>query len=138
LFGLSRGTQKSQIIRAVLESIALQNVQLLTLMEAASGQKLSRVGVDGGASRNDFLMQFQADTLQTNMVRPKNTETTSVGAARAAKMGWDALHGIKNTEISVDNTDQAQTFAPKIPKDLAKAMAYRWMHAVECVNQFYK
>lgn len=79
LFGLTRGTQKSQIIRSVLESIAMQNVQLLRLMEKISEQKIVRVGVDGGASRNDFLMQFQSDILQTILIRPTNIETTSLG-----------------------------------------------------------
>ncbi|MEN9529671.1 MAG: glycerol kinase, partial [Pseudomonadota bacterium] len=87
LFGLSRGTSQSQIARAVLESIALQNAQLLELMQQDSGQRISQVGVDGGAAQNNSLMQFQADSLQTNLIRPTNFETTARGAAAAAVLG---------------------------------------------------
>lgn len=132
LFGLTRGTQKSQIIRAVLESIALQNVQLLNLMEKVSGQKITKVGVDGGASRNNYLMQFQSDILQVELVRPKNTETTSLGAARAARIG---LFGEDVQNIS--HEEQAQKFKPQMPAAIANANLMKWARAVDCVNAFY-
>ncbi len=133
LFGLTRGTQKAQIIRAVLESIAMQNVQLLKLMEKISKQKISRVGVDGGASRNDFLMQFQADLLQTELFRPLNTETTSLGAAMAASVG------IKEQEHFVTEQEtKGKIFNPNMAEAIANANLYRWLKAVDCVNLFYK
>lgn len=133
LFGLTRGTQKAQIIRAVLESIALQNVLLLNLMEKACGQKIVKVGVDGGASRNDYLMQFQSDVLQVMLLRPQNTETTSLGAARAARLG------LLGEDIqSFRNEEQSKKFKPQMPAPLANANLYKWVRAVECVNAFYK
>ncbi|BBH53281.1 FGGY family carbohydrate kinase [Fluviispira sanaruensis] len=132
LFGLSRGTQKSQIIRAVLESIALQNVQLLRLMEKVSGQKIVRVGVDGGASRNDFLMQFQANILQTLLARPANIETTSLGAAMAACVG------VLEEDVTFNKIEIAREFRPEMPEALANASLYKWLKAVDCVNLFYK
>lgn len=134
LFGLTRGTQKAQIIRAVLESIALQNVQLLKLMEKAGKQKIVHVGVDGGASRNDFLMQFQSDVLQVSLLRPKNTETTSLGAAHAAKIGFfrEELTSLSTVAF------QGKEFVPQMPAAIAQANQFRWERAVECVNAFYR
>lgn len=131
LFGLTRGTQKSQIIRAVLESIAMQNVQLLNLMEQASGHKIVKVGVDGGASRNDYLMQFQSDMLQVSLIRPKNTETTSLGAALAARVS------LLEDEVPPPS-HEARKFAPQMPAALAKANLFKWIRAVDCVNEFYR
>lgn len=131
LFGLTRGTQRSQIIRAVLESIAMQNVQLLKLMEKISKQKIVRVGVDGGASRNDFLMQFQSDILQTVLVRPANIETTSLGAARAACIG------LLEENVTIIKKEELREFNPHMPEALANAYLYRWLKAVDCVNNFY-
>jgi glycerol kinase len=132
LFGLTRGTQQSQIIRAVLESIAMQNVQLLKLMEKVSKQKIVRVGVDGGASRNDFLMQLQSDILQTILVRPTNIETTSLGAARAACIG------ILEEDVTFIKSGIGKEFNPHMPEALANANLYRWLKAVDCVNHFYE
>ncbi|KAB8033415.1 FGGY family carbohydrate kinase [Fluviispira multicolorata] len=132
LFGMTRGTQKSQIIRAVLESIALQNVQLLRLMEKVSHQKIIRVGVDGGASRNDFLMQFQSNILQTTLVRPTNIETTSLGAAMAACVG------VLEEDVEFNKVEVAKEFKPEMPGALANASLYKWLKAVDCVNAFYK
>jgi glycerol kinase len=131
LFGLTRGSQKEQIVRAVLESIALQNVQLLRLMESISAQKLALIGIDGGGARNDFLMQFQSDVLGTNLVRPNNIETTSVGAARAARMG------LLEKETEIEDEKGMRSFIPQMPKDAAEENLNRWLAAVECVNQFY-
>lgn len=131
LFGLTRGTQQSQIIRSVLESIAMQNVQLLRLMEEISEQKIIRVGVDGGASRNDFLMQLQADILQTILMRPSNIETTSLGAARAACIG------VLEEDVTFIKSDIGKEFNSHMPEALANANLYRWLKAVDCVNQFY-
>ncbi len=132
LFGLTRGTQQSQIIRAVLESVAMQNVQLLKLMEKISKQKIVRVGVDGGASRNDFLMQLQSDILQTILIRPANIETTSLGAARAACIG------VLEEDVTFIKSGIGKEFSPHMPEALANANLYRWLKAVDCVNHFYE
>ncbi len=133
LFGLTRGSKKSQIVRAVLESIALQNVQLLQLMEQACGQKIVHVGVDGGASRNDYLMQFQSNVLQVVLVRPKNIETTSLGAARAARIGF-----FKEDIPACSQEKDAKKFTPQMSETQAKLKLSQWVRAVECVNEFYK
>lgn len=132
LFGLTRGSQKEQIVRAVLESIALQNVQLLRLMESISTQKLALIGIDGGGARNDFLMQFQSDVLGTKLVRPKNIETTSVGAARAARFG------LLEMDLNQEETIAEKEFLPIMFKKDSDRMVASWTRAVDCVNSFYK
>ncbi|MEY4064356.1 MAG: glycerol kinase [Pseudomonadota bacterium] len=130
LFGLSRGTTRSQIARAVLESIALQNAQLLDLMQTDSGHEISKVAVDGGASKNNTLMQFQADCLQTTLVRPTNAETTARGAAAAA------LQGIKaSSALPAPQADR--TFVPKISAVDASYINSAWQNAAQCVNAFH-
>lgn len=131
LFGLTRGTKKEQIVRAVLESIALQNVQLLRLMEEISAQKLELIGIDGGGAKNDFLMQFQSDILGTKLIRPQNIETTSLGAARAARMG------LLEKETEPMDESGAHSFVAKMPDNVAEKYLKHWLAAVESVNQFY-
>lgn len=130
LFGLSRGTSKSQISRAVLESIALQNAQLLELMQKDSGQRISRVGVDGGAAQNNTLMQFQADSLQTTLIRPSNFETTARGAAAAALLGL-------KPKATLPMPTPDRTFHAVMPPREAEKMNARWQAAAECVNAFH-
>jgi len=84
IFGLSRGTTKAHIIRATLESLAYQVKDVLDAMEKDSKVELKTLRVDGGASANDLLMQFQSDMLDTNVERPKVIETTALGAAYLA------------------------------------------------------
>ena len=81
LSGITRGAKKEHIVRAVLEGMAYRVNDVLRAMEAASGVTLSRLAVDGGASANNFLMGFQADISGCEVVRPANTEVTSLGAA---------------------------------------------------------
>ncbi len=84
VFGLTRGTNKAHLVRATLESIAYQTRDVLTAMQQDSGIKLKSLRVDGGASANNFLMQFQSDMLGVPVDRPKVTETTALGAAYLA------------------------------------------------------
>jgi glycerol kinase len=94
LVGMTRGTSKAHIARAALESIALQSYELLEAMESDSGITLKRLHVDGGAANNDLLMQFQADINAETVLRPKNTETTALGAALLAGLGigvWKSI-----------------------------------------------
>jgi glycerol kinase len=85
--GLTRGAGKKEIVRAALESIAYQSKDVVDLMEHVSGIKIEQLQVDGGACQNNFLMQFQADILNTEIYRPKQVESTAVGAALLAGIG---------------------------------------------------
>jgi glycerol kinase len=96
--GLTRGTTRAHLARATLEGIALQNVDLLRAMEADSGRELRLLKVDGGASANDLLMQFQADVLGVEISRPELLETTALGAAFLAGLGagvWTSKDAIR-------------------------------------------
>ena len=91
--GLTRGSGKKEIVRATLEAIAYQTKDLVDLMEKVSGIKIKQLQVDGGACQNNFLMQFQADILNTEIHRPKQIESTSIGVALLAGIGaeiWTA------------------------------------------------
>jgi glycerol kinase len=99
LVGLSRGTTKSHIARAALESMAYQSYDVLKAMEADSGISIKELRVDGGATRNNLLMQFQADLLGANVIRPKHIETTALGAAYLAglRVGyWENIEEIQS------------------------------------------
>src|SRR4029077_6494667 len=87
ILGLPRGATAGHIARAALESIAYQSADLLQAMESDSGIRLKELRVDGGAARNDALMQFQADVLGVRVVRPRVHETTALGAAYLAGLG---------------------------------------------------
>src|SRR2546423_1141388 len=97
MVGLTRGTTREHIARAALEAIAYQTADVLNAMRSDSGIELNELRVDGGASRNDFLMQFQADVLGIPVVRPANTETTAAGAAYLAGLAtgfWKDTAGL--------------------------------------------
>ncbi len=94
-WGLTRGTQKGHLARAVLEGIALQNLDLVKLMETTAGVTVPHLCVDGGASRNDLLMQFQADIVERELHRPANIETTAAGAGMMAALGIGMLNKIE-------------------------------------------
>ncbi len=89
IFGLTRGTKREHIVRATLESIAYQVKDIVGIMAEESGIKIKYLKVDGGASANDFLMQFQSDILNANVKRPKQLETTALGVAYFAAMKHD-------------------------------------------------
>src|SRR5205814_1334409 len=82
--GITRGTTAAHVARAALESIAFQVADVLDVMQADSGIRIAELRVDGGAAKNDLLMQFQTDLLRVPVVRPKVTETTALGAAYLA------------------------------------------------------
>ncbi|MDD5675898.1 MAG: glycerol kinase GlpK [Chitinivibrionales bacterium] len=102
IFGLSRGTNRAHIIRAALESLAYQSREVLEVMQADSGLMLASLRVDGGAAANNFLMQFQADILGCDVVRPVNIETTALGAALLAGVGaglWEGAEICKSLAV---------------------------------------
>lgn len=113
--GLTRGTTPAHIARAALEALAYQTCDLARAMECDAGVALKTLNVDGGASQNDFLMQFQADVLQTRIRRPQNIETTALGAAYLAGLasgfwsGTDELRSLRSTDdVFGPNMDQAR------------------------------
>ena len=96
--GITRGTSAAHIVRATLESIAYQTRELVEAMEADSGQRLAELRVDGGATANNFLMQFQADILGRPIVRPADIETTALGAAYLAGLAVGYWSGVPEVE----------------------------------------
>ncbi len=109
LCGITRSTSRAHLVRAALESVAYQTVDLIQAMEADAGQRLKELRVDGGAANNNFLMQFQADILDRPIVRPADAETTALGAAYLA--GWAA--GLWKSVSELESFWQVQrTFEP--------------------------
>lgn len=131
IVGLTRGVNSNHIIRATLESVAYQTRDVLDAMQADSGIKLSALRVDGGAVANNFLMQFQADVLDTEVHRPKVTEVTALGAAYLAGLAvgfWGSLDELANKAV-ID-----QTFIPHQDEE-KRARRYRgWKRAVNCAQ----
>ena len=128
IVGLTRGSTKAHIVRAALEGIAYQVKDLLDAMEKDSGDELSVLRVDGGASVNNFMMQFQSDILRKPIDRPKMVETTAFGAAFLAGLAtgvWNDISDIKAIRES-DRIFEAQTEAEK-----AEKLHKTWLRAVE-------
>lgn len=99
IYGITRGTTRAHIARATLEGIAFQTMDIVNAMQKDSGIELKELKVDGGASRNNLMMQFQSDILNVKVVRPKVTETTAIGAAYLAGLAvgyWDSIEQIKS------------------------------------------
>ena len=132
LFGLTRGTTREDITKATLNSLCFQTRDVLNAMESDAGMKLSSLKVDGGASANNYLMQFQSDLLQCEIRRPQILETTALGAARLAGLGtgfWtmDDFRRAENTW---------QIYQPQMKADEADHLYGRWQKAVEAARLF--
>lgn len=128
LVGLTRGTTSAHIARAALESIAYQTADLLEAMQADTGVPLQQLRVDGGAAKNNLLMQFQADLLDVPVIRPAVIETTALGAAYLAGLAvgfWKSPHEI------ADQWCIERRFEPQIPRSQANALRERWRSALE-------
>ncbi len=128
IVGLTRGTTREHIARAALESIAYQTRDVLACMREDAGIKLSELRVDGGAARNDFLMQFQADILGIPVVRPANTETTAAGAAFLAGLAVDFWPSVEDLD---EMWQREQTFEPRMEESLRETLVEGWTRAVE-------
>ncbi|SHI58349.1 glycerol kinase GlpK [Lutispora thermophila] len=127
ILGITRGTRREHLIRAALESIAYQSMDVLELMKLDSGIELKELKVDGGASANDFLMQFQADMLNINIKRPTITETTALGAVYLAGLG----EGIwKSKDELIRSWSLDRTFAPRMTKRERDDKSKGWKKAV--------
>jgi glycerol kinase len=127
MVGLSRGTTRAHIARAALEAIAFQSAEVLLAMQRDAGQALVELRVDGGATANDLLMQFQADLLGVPVVRPKVTETTALGAAYLAGL---AVGFWGSTDEVAANWQVDRRFEPAMPPDAAAARLRQWERAV--------
>jgi glycerol kinase len=128
MVGLSRGSTRAHIARAALEAIAFQSAEVLDAMQKDAHQPLVELRVDGGATANDLMMQFQADLLGVPVVRPRVTETTALGAAYLAGLGvgfWGSPAEVA-AKWQVD-----RRFEPRMSRDEAAARTRRWSQAVE-------
>jgi glycerol kinase len=135
MIGISRGTTRAHIARAALESIAFQTMDVLDVMVKDTGINLTELRVDGGASANNLLMQFQSDVLGINVVRPKTIETTAMGAAYLAGLAtgyWKDIEEIANL-WQLD-----KTFTPSMPAETLQKMKDKWADAVERAKSWHR
>ena len=125
--GITRGTTAAHIARAALEGIAFQTMDIVSAMQKDAGVRLASLKVDGGASRNNLLMQFQADLLGASVVRPQVTETTAVGAAYLAGLAvgfWSSLDELRS------QWKAERVFSPQMPQEQVEKAKAGWAEAV--------
>jgi len=128
IHGITRGTTKGHIARAALEGIAFQTMDIVRAMEKDAGVALSELKVDGGASRNNLMMQFQADILGAKVIRPKVTETTAKGACYLAGLAvgfWDSIEQIK------EQWQADQIFEPEADQKTVEALCDGWADTIK-------
>lgn len=131
IFGITRDTTPARIVRASLKSIALQSLDLVHAMERDTGQVLESLRVDGGASANDYLLQYQADIIGKQVIRPKNVDTTASGVAYLA--GIQA--GVWEDAKDLDRIEQTpDLFRPSMKEELRRREIDRWNRALERVK----
>lgn len=133
VFGITRGTTKEHLIRATLESMAYQTADVVKTMAKDSGNEIKLLRVDGGASKNDLLMQFQADILETPVERAGYLETTALGVAYLAGLAigfWKDLDEIRQFN------ETGKSFDPKMPHDVCENLYAGWQEAVKATMQF--
>ncbi len=131
LVGITRGTTSAHIARAALDSIAYQTFEVLQAMQKDSGIKIRELRVDGGATVNNNLMQFQSDLLQAKVIRPKITETTALGAAYLAGLAvnyWSDIADVKN-QWQIE-----RTFSPKIEAEETLSLIRGWHRAANATK----
>lgn len=135
VFGLTRGSGRAQIVRAAIESIAYQSADVISSMEADTGIKIKNLKVDGGASANDFLMKFQADISDINVVRTASCEATARGAAALAGLAlgfWKDRREILSLPLSTEE------FSPSMSSKRREELLTYWHRAVNCVLNWTK
>lgn len=133
ILGLTRGTTQNHIIRATVESLAYQTSDVVSAMEEDSGLKIEKMLVDGGASKNNFLLQFQSDILNTEVIRSKTSETTALGAAYLAGLAvkyWKSVDEIK------EQFQVSQVFQPSMNEALREQRIKGWKKAVNAIISF--
>ncbi len=135
VLGITRGTNKNHVVRATLESVAYQSKDVVDAMVSDLGKPLASLKVDGGASANDFLMEFQADILNCRVKRPACIETTSLGAAYLAGL---ATGYWKSREDVLENRQEEKVFLPTMEEEERKLLVSGWEKAVNCVKGWGK
>ncbi|MDO6685428.1 MULTISPECIES: glycerol kinase GlpK [unclassified Agarivorans] len=134
IVGLTRGANRNHIIRAALESIAYQSRDLLEAMQADADISLKQLRVDGGAVANDFLLQFQADALGTEVVRPSLIESTALGAAYLAGLAvgyWESIESLAESHTP------DRCFTPDGDEEKRERLYKGWKRAVNCSRNWY-
>lgn len=132
VFGLSRGCGKAHFVRAVLESLAYQSLDVIRAMEEDAKIRVNSLRVDGGASANDFLLQFQADILNGEIIRPKVAETTALGAAYLAGL---AVGYYRDTEEIQSNWLKDKEFKPAFSNEKRDALYRGWKNCVDRIRK---
>lgn len=140
ILGLTRGSTRAQVIRATLESIAYQSADVVTAMVTDADMRIDRLRVDGGATVNDFLMQFQADILGIDVERPAQIESTGLGAAYLAGITtgmWNdtaELEAYRSAQAtSADKVSTGRVFSPEIDTNERHQKLSQWKKAVQRV-----
>jgi glycerol kinase len=124
---------KEHLIRATVESLAYQSADVLSAMELDAGLKITELKVDGGASANDFLMQFQADLLDTVVIRPQCVETTAMGAAFLAGL---AINYWKDLEELKENWALGNVFESTMEENQRQELLKGWKRAVRAAESW--
>jgi glycerol kinase len=127
IIGISPGTQRGHLARATLEGIVYSVRDFIDTMSRVSGHEISTIAVDGGASKNNFLMQFQADQLAVSVVRPQNTEATSLGAALLAGL---AIGVWSSTKEALSTQQIEKVFEPSEQDEVRAEQYENWQRAV--------
>ncbi len=135
VIGITRGCKKEHFVRATLESIAYQTHDVLKVMEKDSNIKLTALKVDGGASANNFLMQFQSDILDLSVYRPECIETTALGVAFLAGLATGVY---KSKEEIKQSYKLGHTFSPNMPSDKREKLLKGWSIAIKCAELYGK
>lgn len=133
IFGLTRGTTREHIIRAALEGIAFQSMDVINAMAADTGSDINAIKVDGGASVSAPIMQFQSDITGKKLLKPVIAETTALGAAFLAGLAvgfWKSRDELKNSWVL------EKVYEPKMPRDEAEKLIKGWNKAVKCTKIF--
>ena len=133
ILGLTRGTKQEHIIRATIESLAYQTSDVVFAMQEDSGLAIKKMQVDGGASRNDFLLQFQSDILNTQVIRSTNSETTALGAAYLAGL---AVGVWKHQDDIRKQFQVASIFEPMMEEENRIAHLNGWKRAIHAIMEF--
>ena len=131
IVGLTRGSSNGHIARAAVESIAYQTMDVLKAMEADAGISIKEVRVDGGATVNNYLMQFQSDILNTTVIRPGITETTALGAAYLAGLAVGFWSSIKDVETY---WQKEKVFEPRMDEDKRTGLQKQWKKAIKAAQ----
>lgn len=133
IFGLTRGSTNNHIIRATLESLAYQSYDVIDALEHDTGLMLKGLQVDGGACKNNYLMQFQADLLQTSIIRPCNFETTATGACMFAGLAVGIFKSLKDFKklYKID-----RQFTPRMSIMHQGKLIQGWKRAIKATREF--